>query len=77
MKFVLLLMFNLISLFRGIGIAENPYKFGHGSFWKVIGPVGFFVGQLLGGGDGEENKIPYIIGVVFNVAVIASLILFS
>ena len=61
-------MFNLISFFRGLNIENMPYKFGNGGFWKVIGPLGIFLGLLINKYE-LDSKIPYIIGVIFNIVI--------
>ena len=75
MKFLLLAMFNLMGFFRALGLDTNPYSFGHGSFWKIIGPLGFFLGSLISGGDGEFGKVAYIIGIIFNIIILVTLFL--
>lgn len=73
---LLIVMFNLISLFRGLNIENTPLKFGKGSLWKVIGPLGYFVGTIFGKNDYfPECKIPYIIGIVFNLILVISMLL--
>lgn len=64
---LLLGMFNLLSFFRAINLDNNPYKYGSGSFYKVVGPLGFLVGLKISDEDMGENKVPWIIGIIFSI----------
>lgn len=67
--FIFLGMLQLIGLFRGMNIENSPYKFGHGNFWRVISPLGFFLGLLISRQE-KGNKIAWIIGVIFTIILV-------
>lgn len=65
-------MFNLISFFRGLNLDNSPYKFGNGGFWKVFGPLGFFLGVLLSRNE-LDPKLPFVFGIILNIVIFLTL----
>ena len=59
-------MLQLIGFFRGINVENSPYKFGKGNFWRVISPLGFFLGLLISKEE-RGNIVAWIIGIIFTI----------
>lgn len=59
-------MLQLIGFFRGINLENSPYKFGKGNLWRVISPLGFFLGLLVSKEEKGSN-IAWIIGIIFTI----------
>lgn len=77
MRIIIVLgMLNLVGFFRLLNIENMPYKFGKGSFYKVIGPLGTLLGSFI---SGEEitGKIAWIIGIILNIIILITLLFFT
>lgn len=71
---ILLGMLQLIGFFRGINLDNDDYKFGKGNFWRVTCPLGFFLGLLISKAE-KGGIIPWILGIVFTIALSVSVLL--
>lgn len=72
--FILLGMLQLIGFFRGINLDNDEYKFGKGNFWRVVCPLGFILGLLISKGE-KGGIVPWIIGIVFTIALSVSILI--
>lgn len=64
--FIFMGMLQAVGFFRGINVENSPYKFGKGNFWRVVSPLGFFLGLLISKEE-KGNKVAWIIGVIFTL----------